>query len=72
MQDRIINKVMKAHFLSPVYISPLSGPADEAGKVVVKEEITICFTVIENTTNQKSFLAFTDWDELGKWENRFL
>lgn len=67
MQDQMINAVMKAHFISPVNISPVPGPSDEVGKVVLKEKTTISFNIIENSANQQFFLAFTDWDELGKW-----
>jgi len=67
MQDRMINEVMKAHFISPVNISPTPNHSDEAGKVVLKEQTTISFDIIENTANQQFFLAFTDWEELGKW-----
>ena len=66
-QDQMINEVMKAHFISPVNISPIPGLIDEVGKVVLKEETTISFNMIINTANQQFFLAFTDWDELGKW-----
>jgi hypothetical protein len=67
MQNQMINEVMKAHFISPVNISPVPGPTDDAGKVVLKEETTISFNMIVNPDNQQFFLAFTDWDELGKW-----
>ena len=66
-QDRMINEVMKAHFISPVNISPVPAPSDEAGKVVLKESTTISFNMIANSADQQFFLAFTDWDELGKW-----
>lgn len=67
-QDQLISEVMKAHFISPVNISPEPGPSDKDGKVVLKEKTTISFNIIENTANQHFFLAFTDWDELGKWD----
>lgn len=66
-KDQVINEVMKAHFISPVNISPIPGPSDDVGKVVLKEKTTIGFNIIENTANQHFFLAFTDWGELGKW-----
>lgn len=66
-QDNVINEVMKAHFISPVIISPVPGPSNNNGEVVLKEKTTINFSIIENTENQQFFLAFTDWEELGKW-----
>lgn len=66
-QDNLINEVMKAHFIAPVNISPVPGPSDETGSVTLNEKTTISFNIIENTANQQFFLAFTDWEELGKW-----
>lgn len=57
---------MKAHFISPVNISPVPS-SSENNEVVLKEDTTISFNIIEDTNNQKFFLAFTDWEELGKW-----
>lgn len=66
-QDRVINEVMKAHFLSPVIISPTPESSGNNGETVLKENTKINFSIIENTANQHYFLAFTDWDELRKW-----
>ena len=66
-QDNVINKVMEAHFISPVMISQVQGTTSGSNEVVLKENTTINFSMIENTANQQFFLAFTDWKELGKW-----
>lgn len=66
-QDKVIDEVMKAHFISPVNISPAPSSSSNNNEVVLKEKTTISFNIIEDTNNQKFFLAFTDWDELGKW-----
>ena len=66
-QNQVINEVMKAHFISPVIISPVPGTLGDGSKVVLKEKTIIKFSVIENTVNQQFFLVFTDWEELGKW-----
>lgn len=66
-QDQVINEVMKAHFISPVTISPVPEPSGNSGEVIIKEKTKISFSIIENTANQHFFLAFTDWDELRKW-----
>jgi hypothetical protein len=34
-QDHVINEVMKAHFISPVNITPVPEPSDENGKVLL-------------------------------------
>jgi len=68
-QNQIINEVMKAHFISPVIISPTPESSININEAVLKKNTTISFSIIENTANQKLFLAFTDWDELRKWHN---
>lgn len=66
-QDKVINEVMKAHFISPVIISPVPGSSNDSCEVVLKEDTIINFSIIQNTANQQFFLAFTDWVELGRW-----
>jgi hypothetical protein len=66
-QDCVIDEIMKAHFLSPAMILPEPEPSTGGGEVVLNEKTTINFSMIENTANQQFFLAFTDWEELGKW-----
>lgn len=66
-QDNVINEVMKAHFISPVIISPVPEASSDISEIVLKKNTTINFSIIENTANQQFFLAFTDWKELGKW-----
>lgn len=66
-QDDVINEVMNAHLIAPVSISPVPETPTGINETVLKEKTTIGFTMIENTENQNFFLAFTDWDELGKW-----
>lgn len=64
--DKVINEVMRAHFLSPVIIAP-APDSDNDGVAVLKEKTTISFHMIEDNMNHSYFLAFTDWDELRKW-----
>lgn len=57
----LIDKINEAHFLVPVIVD---------GKVnngVLKKKATISFKMITNTANESFFIAFTDWQELGKW-----
>lgn len=63
----LINEMLKAHFLTPVVISP--KPNSNKGKTVLKEETTIDFVGITNTDDENFLLAFTDWNELGKWND---
>ena len=64
--DHVINEVMRANFLSPVIITP-APEADESGSTVLKAETTISFHMITDSVGKSYFPAFTDWDELRKW-----
>ncbi len=67
-QNEVINEILKAHFISPVTISPTPQTSTSQSNVVLKEQTTIGFNTIENEANQVYLLAFTDWDELRKWQ----
>lgn len=54
-QDHVIDEVMKAHFISPVVISPAPGQPGSNNQVLLKQDTAINFSIIENTTNQKFF-----------------
>lgn len=72
-QSRVLNEVMRAHFLAPVTITPVPKAEGEDGKAVLKEKTTIQFALLTDSGGQAFFPAFTDWEELGKWsreENR--
>lgn len=66
--DKVLNEVMRARFLSPVMITPAPQPG-ENGEIVLKEKTTISFHMIEDKISNSYFLAFTDWDELRKWNS---
>lgn len=67
--DKVLNEVMAAHFLSPVTITPIPQPG-ENGDIILKEKTTISFYKIEDERNNSYYLAFTDWDELRKWNSK--
>lgn len=67
--DYMIDEVMKAHFISPVVISPAPGQPGSNNQVILKQDTAINFSIIGNKDNQQFFLAFTNWDELRKWHN---
>lgn len=68
-QDHMIDEMMKAHFITPAIISPQPDQEKESQEVVLKEKTTISFHIIQNTENQNFFMAFTDWEELRKWQD---
>ena len=95
-QNRMIDEVMKAHFLTPVIVSPEPENDHDHGdchdhdhdhsdchdhdhdhcdchnhhqKSELEKGTTISFYTIEDSAGRHFFLAFTDWDELRKWQN---
>ena len=56
-----IEKIIKANFLAPIIFK------GEIENGVLKADSTISFKTITNSLNESFFLAFTDWEELGKW-----
>jgi SseB protein. len=65
--NKVIDEVMKAHFISPIIISPSPEHPTNTNEVVLKQDTKISFNMIENNENQQFFLSFTDWEELRKW-----
>lgn len=64
--NRVVNEVVHANFLSPVTISPM--PEFNSGEeATLKEGATVSFHLIENSSEGSYFPAFTDWEELRKW-----
>lgn len=57
----LIKKIKKANYLVPIVFE------GEIEGNIFKKDSTISFKLITNNLNQSFFLAFTDWDELGKW-----
>ncbi len=99
-QNRMIDEVMKAHFITPVTVSPEPKNDDDHcdchdphdhdhcdchdphhhnhcdcqdhdhdHPIELEEGTTISFYAIKDSAGQAFFLAFTDWDELKKWQN---
>ena len=68
-QKRIVLEATKAHLLAPVLISPEPEGDINVNERVVKKDTTISFNYLEDTNNQKYFIAFTDWNALRKWRN---
>lgn len=67
-RNKAITEMMKAHFLAPVTIDP-PPPAQEPGQPIqLGPGSKINFHLITNADNLKFFMAFTDWDELYKWQ----
>ncbi|HYH02101.1 MAG TPA: enhanced serine sensitivity protein SseB [Bacillota bacterium] len=59
----LIEEIARAHFLTPMI---LDGAIENG---VLKAGSTISFKTISNGSGENFFLAFTDWEELGKWSS---
>jgi hypothetical protein len=57
----LIEAIAKANFLIPI---TLQGEIEDG---MLKQDSTIGFKTITNGSEESFYLAFTDWDELGKW-----
>lgn len=61
-----VDEMIRATYLSPVVIDPVPQP-DETGKVKITSENKVQFPMISAKDGKKFFMAFTDWEELKKW-----
>ena len=61
-----IDELMKAHLLAPVIIDPAPQP-DENGRVRMVPGCKMQFPMLPTKDGVQFFMAFTDWDELKKW-----
>jgi hypothetical protein len=57
----LIEEITKANFLVPIIFQ------GEIAEGVLKKDSIMSFKLITNNSNESFFMAFTDWDELGKW-----
>lgn len=62
-----MEELMKAHFLAPVIIDP-PPKADEMGRVKFTAENKVQFPMLPTKDGVQFFMAFTDYDELKKWQ----
>lgn len=65
-QNLMVSEIMQARFISPAIITPKPDKTGE--NVILKEKTTIQFNLIQNNRNENFFLAFSDLDELKKWQ----
>lgn len=57
----LIEEITKANFLTPII---LQGEIEDG---VLNKDSIISFKLITNNSDESFYLAFTDWNELGKW-----
>ena len=61
--------VMNARFLIPADFSDFPETKDGNTNITLNKDTIIHFHTVTNTEDQTFYLAFTDWDELKKWQN---
>ncbi|MCM1326522.1 MAG: SseB family protein [Bacteroidales bacterium] len=62
-------EVVKAVFLAPVVIDP-PPVADGQGMFRIPPESRVQFPLLKAPDGKQFFMAYTDWDELQKWNNQ--
>lgn len=67
--DEMVNQVMKAKFLTPAKVHPPRNVAkSQNGKTVMQQQSQVQFQLIQNGDKEQYFPAFTDEDEMNKWQ----
>jgi len=62
-----IDELSKAHLLAPVVISPIPQP-DEQGRIRLTADSKVEFPMLPTKDGVPFFMAFTDYDELKKFD----
>lgn len=69
-QDTVLKEILNAHFLAPISMNSEPEGQNENGIITLKENTILSFFTIKNTNKQYFFPAFTDWNELRKWNKQ--
>lgn len=64
--DQVIGQILKAEFLMPIVLDK-EPECNEDGTATFQKETKLSFPYLINAKNQRYFMAFTDWNELHKW-----
>lgn len=68
-RNLFVNEMMQAHFLAPAIVEPVPQP-DEKGEVKIAPGSKVQFPMLSTQDGKKFFMAFTDWSELKKWQDK--
>lgn len=69
-QNEVLKQILDAHFLAPISMSSEPEGQKENGVITLKENTNFSFFTIANKNKQYYFPAFTDWNELRKWNKQ--
>lgn len=67
--DAMINEVIKAKFILPAKVTPVTKARTKDGKTVMEQSTQVQFRLLENANKDKFFGVFTDVEELYKWND---
>ena len=65
--NAMINKVVNAKFILPAMMKQIPQARTENGRTVMSNATQVQFRLLENNKNERFFGAFSDTDELFKW-----
>jgi len=68
-ESQFIDELFKAIFLCPGQIDKSNSTKSGDGKITVGEGSKISLSLLEAKSGENYLMAFTDWDELRKWQN---
>ncbi len=67
--DEMVNQVMKAKFITPAKVhAPQNVAKTKNGKTVMQQQSQVQFQLIQNENKEQYFPAFTDVQELNRWD----
>lgn len=67
--DEMVNQVMNAKFITPARVqAPQNIAKTQNGKTVMQQQSQVQFQLIQNENNEQYFPAFTDINELNRWD----
>ncbi len=67
--DAMVNAVMKAKFILPAKVTPVTQARTKNGQTMMGQSTQVQFRLLENQNKDKFFGIFTDTDELFKWND---
>lgn len=67
--DAMIDAVIKAKFILPAKVTPTRQARTHNGQTIMEQSTQVQFRLLENVKKEKYFGAFTDVEEMYKWNN---
>ena len=68
-EPEFIEELQKAQFLCPVKMDLKDEEIGENGEITLGKDTTISILSLDDSNGDRFLMAFTDWDELRKWDD---